>query len=520
MPRCGRVLSGWELLLDGVKKNLSVMREPSDIYLAIDLGASGGRVMAGELSLDGEIRLQCLHRFEQCELELADGLHWDVAGILDEIKQGLRVAGERYGERVVSLGVDTWGVDYGLLDGQGELLEAPFQYRDKRTDGAIEATFKLMPQEEIYRATGIQFVFFNTLFQLVAAMRSGGAGRARLEDAADLLFMPDLINYFLTGLKLQERTIASTSQLYDPVNGGWSQSLIEGIGLPKHLFKGLREPGNTLGELRRGLAADAKLDAVRVVNVASHDTASAVAGLPSTEAPLAFLSSGTWSLMGLELEQALINQASFESGFSNEVGLGGRIRFLKNLCGLWLLQECRRQWQAEGLVLDYAELTKLAQASEPLRSVICPQDARFNHPGAMLEKIRGFCEETEQAVPASPGAVVRCIYESLALQYALVWRQLGELVAQRPDCLHIVGGGCQDNMLNQMVADALGVVVIAGPVEATSLGNIVAQLLADGKVSSLAEGRSLVARSCEQRRFEPRRGGDWSGAMRRFEKMV
>ena len=461
------------------------------VHLAIDLGGGSGRVLAGEYD-GGQLALHELHRFDNQPVRLPDGWHWNPASLFTEILRGLRIASDRFGERAVTLGIDTWGVDYGLFDTSGRLLGLPYQYRDQRTDGMMDKAFAKVPSETIYEATGIQFIFFNTVFQLLAeAETESGA----LTAAEDLLFTPDLLGYWLTGEMTQERTIASTSQLYNPRTRDWDRELIDQLGLPGRLFKHLSDPGTPLGALRPELAENTALGDLRVVSVAGHDTASAVAAVPATEGAPAFLSSGTWSLMGFELPEPVINRQSFADNFTNEIGVGGTVRFLKNLCGLWLIQECRRHWSEAGQDYDYAEMAGLAEKAEPFRSLIDPDDPRFVQPGDMPARIAAYCRETGQPEPSAPGEFVRCIYESLALRYAEVWQALLRYCETPPEALHVVGGGCRDAMLNQFTADALGVPVLAGPVEATGLGNIIVQMLAEGTLGSHAEGRALLAAS-------------------------
>ncbi|TVP75156.1 MAG: rhamnulokinase [Puniceicoccaceae bacterium] len=482
------------------------------IYLAVDLGGGSGRVLAGEF--DGQnIELHELNRFENTPLELPDGRHWNVTGIYLSILEGLRLAAKKYGSRPISVGIDTWGVDYGLLDADGHLLGLPFQYRDHRTGGMMEQAFSMLPERDLYQATGIQMMFFNTVFQLLSEIKRGSPV---LDVAQDLLFTPDLLGYWLTGRKTQERSIASTSQLYNPQTRDWDNSLIEQLGLPRHLFKQISDPGTTLGELRTQLQEDTGLANLKVITVGGHDTASAVAAVPSQKATPAYLSSGTWSLMGLELPEPIISDASFADAFTNEIGVQGTVRFLKNICGLWLIQESRRYWLDHGQDYSYADMAGLAAQASPFRSLIDPDDPRFADAGQMPEKIQDYCRETEQPIPQTPGEIIRCIYESLALRYAEIWAKLPKYTDETPDCLHVVGGGCQDKLLNQFTANALGIRVLAGPVEATGLGNIMAQMMADGTIKTLAEGRSIVANSFPIETYQPTDTELWNSEKERF----
>jgi rhamnulokinase len=482
------------------------------IYLAIDLGAGSGRVLAGEF--DGtRIELHELNRFDNTPVQLPSGWHWNITALYQNILEGLKKAAETYGNSAISIGIDTWGVDYGLFDKDGRMLGLPYQYRDNRTDGMMDAAFAKVPKKDIYDATGVQFMFFNSIFQLVSDVETNNSA---LQQAEDLLFIPDLLGYWLTGNKTQERSIASTTQLYNPKLKDWDYALIEKLGLPKKLFKTISDPGDTLGALSADVRSATGLTHTKVITVAGHDTASAVAAVPSQAKTPAFLSSGTWSLMGLELQEPIINEQSFADAFTNEIGINGTVRFLKNICGLWLIQESKRFWLAEGQDVAYAKMAALASEAEPFRSLINPDDPRFIEAGCMPEKIKAFCHETGQPVPESKGEIIRCIYESLALRYNQVWHSLMQYVDEAPTTLHIVGGGCQDNLLNQFAANAIGVKVAACPVEATGLGNIMVQMLADGAIADLTEGRAIVLNSSLVQTFEPADQVVWAEAKVQF----
>ena len=482
------------------------------IYLAVDLGAGSGRVLAGEF--DGKrIELHELNRFENKPIELPDGWHWNIAELYQNILDGLKAAGKKYRNQPISVGIDTWGVDYGLLDKDGRLIASPYQYRDSRTNGMMKAAFDKVSKKEIYEATGIQFMFFNSIFQLLSEVEQGNPA---IGIAEDLLFIPDLLGYWLTGEKTQERSIVSTSQLYNPTTKDWDHSLIERLKLPQHLFKDISDPGDTLGELRESVQNYTGLKQLKVITVGGHDTASAVAAVPSQSKHPAYLSSGTWSLMGLELDEPVISEKSFNDSFTNEIGVNGTTRFLKNNCGLWLIQESKRYWHNHGHDYDYAEMAGLASKVAPFRSLINPDEARFAEAGNMPEKIQEYCRETKQQVPETPGEIIRCIYESLALRYAQIWNKLLSYTDDAPDCLHIVGGGCQDKLLNQFTACAIGATVKAGPVEATGLGNIMAQMMADGVIETLAEGRAIVADSFPVETYEPEDPETWNAVKERF----
>ncbi|MGB0743214.1 MAG: rhamnulokinase [Opitutales bacterium] len=485
------------------------------VYLAVDLGAGSGRVLAGEF--DGNrIELHELNRFENIGLELPSGSHCNVPSLYQNILDGLRIAADTYGNSIISLGIDTWGVDYGLLDKEGRLLGLPYFYRDSRTDGMMEYAFEKVPEKAIYEASGIASIFLNTLFQLLSETKAGNPG---LKAAEDLLFIPDLLGYWLTGQKTQERSIASTSQLYNPRTGNWDEGLIEKLGLPKHLFKRISDPGEVLGELREKVARRTGLSGVKVITVAGHDTASAVAAVPSQSSTPAYLSSGTWSLLGLELPEPVITEQSLEDGFTNEIGAGGKVRFLKNICGLWLIQQTRRYWKAGGEDIAYSKMAGFASEAEPFRSLIDPDSAEFIEEGRMPEKIQAYCRDTNQPVPETKGQIIRCIYESLALRYAEVWEKLMKYTDTPPKSLHIVGGGCQDKLLNQFAANAIGIKVAACPVEATGLGNILVQMLSDGTIKDLSEGREIVLKSSLVEIFEPSGDESWNKAKEKFAKL-
>ena len=456
-----------------------------------------------------------VNRFPNDPVKKAESWHWDLDRLFAGIKQGIALAIKQYGHAVVSVGVDTWGVDYGLLDTQGKLLDVPFQYRDKRTQGMQEEACRRMPGREIYERTGIQFMFFNTLFQLLAEAKS-----PQIEKAGRLLFMPDLVNYLLTGVAVNERSIASTSQLLNPSSQTWDHELIKAMGLPERIFSKLVDAGTVLGELQASVAAETGAKNVRVIVPASHDTASAVVGVPAQEPEPVFLSSGTWSIIGRELSRPVISDASFQATFSNEGGVFGTTRFLKNIAGMWLLQECKRAWDAAGKSISYDELVNRAQAATPFASFIDPDANDFQAPPDMPAAIAAFCQRTDQAVPTDPGAFTRIILESLALKYRMMKELLARVTGKPIDRIYIVGGGSRNQILNQFTADALNCRVMAGPVEATSTGNIVMQLFALGEVSSLAEGRALVRRSVEPKVFQPKNTGVWDEAYAQFQKIL
>jgi len=483
-------------------------------YLAIDLGASSGRVMAGRF--DGKtLSLETVHRFPNGGTRLPDGWHWSLVGLFAEIKQGLAKSATQFGKAIISAGVDTWGVDYGLLDKQGRLLGLPYMYRDERTSGVPEKLHRRVAASSIYGTTGIQSMYFNSLYQLCAEKASKSAA---LEAADRLLFVPDLIHYWLSGVMANEYTIASTSRLLDAAKRNWARDLIKKAGLPGHLFKDLVAPGSVLGSIRPDTAEDLGLGKIRIVAPGSHDTASAVAAVPTTDPQPVYLSSGTWSLLGTELGAPLLTKAAAAANITNEGGVCDTIRLLKNITGLWLLQECRRNWNAKGADLSFAQIEAQARDAKPFSTMINPDDASFATPGDMPKRIAAFCRQTRQKAPTDEGSMARVIYESLALRYRAVWDLVEGLTGQQRDTLHIVGGGSRDSLLSQMTANALQRRVVAGPEEATAIGNILMQMLAAGDIATLAEGRDIVRRSFPVRTFEPRQADAWANAYARYQQ--
>lgn len=486
------------------------------VFLAIDLGAGSGRVIAGETDLK-DLRLQEIHRFDNPGTDLPGGSHWNILGLFRHIQDGLRVAAERYGKRIVSIGIDTWGCDFGLLDTHGRLLGLPHQYRDPRHEGMPERMHGLMPEVEIYRHTGITTNFYNSSLHLLAEQTLPSPA---LESAETLLFIPDLLSYWLCGHRAVERTVASTSQLLDPATGEWAWPVIDALNLPRRIFGRIVEPGTILGPLRDEVAAFTGLHGVPVVATASHDTAAAVAGIPMEGQDQLWLSSGTWSIMGLETPAPILTDAAFAARACNELGVERSVRFLKNIAGLWLIQECRRQWQLDGENLSYAELALLADEAESHTAFIDPDDPVFAAPGDMPAKIQDFCRRTGQPVPETKGRILRVATESLALKYRVVLERFEALSGKRFNRLHAGGGGIQNAALAQATADAANLEVIAGPVEATSCGNIVVQMVATGHLPDLAAGRRLIRDSFEFKTYAPRQPEAWSAACVRFKSML
>jgi len=485
-------------------------------FLAFDLGAESGRAMLGQF--DGErLQLSEVHRFPNGPVRLPDGLHWDVLRLWTEIKRGLARAVRERGADLASVGLDTWGVDFGLLDRDGALVSNPYHYRDGRTDGMLEEAFRRVPRQEIFEQTGIQFMQLNSLYQLLAMV----VGRSpALDVAATFLTMPDLFNYWLTGRKVCEFSIATTTQCYDPRRGDWAIPLLEKMGIPPHIFPEIVPSGTVLGELSPSVAEEMGLGSLPVIAPACHDTGCAVAAVPAEGSDFVYISSGTWSLMGAELPEPVINEPSLAFNLTNEGGVGGTFRFLKNITGLWLIQECRRTWaraaSLTGEELSYDDLTHMAAQADPLQSVVDPDYGEFLKPGDIPARMRAFCQMTEQPVPQSKGAVVRCALESLALKYRWVLERLEKILGRRLEPIHIVGGGTQNELLNQFAADATGRQVMTGPIEATAAGNVIAQMMALGQLASLAEGREVVRNSFNVVTYEPTGEAGWEEAYGRL----
>jgi rhamnulokinase len=479
-------------------------------YLAIDLGAESGRAILGSLA-EGKLALEELHRFSNTPVRIPTGLHWDTLRLFHEIQQGLGVAGRERELALDGIGIDTWGVDFGLLAADGSLIGNPRHYRDGLTNGIMDKAFAAVPRAEIFGETGLQFMQINSLFQLYALKL---AGSPALAAARSLLMMPDLFNYWLTGVQRAELTVASTSQCYNPRKRRWAAELLDRFELPRDIWSQIVPPGTCLGPLLPEVAEAAGLGPVPVFATASHDTAAAVAAVPAEGADWCYISSGTWSLMGVELDEPLINDQCLALNFTNEIGVAGKVRFLKNIAGLWLLQECRRAWALEGRQYSYAQMAEMASAAKPFAAVIDP-DA-FLEPGHMPEKIAAHCRATGQEPLSEPSEICRTILESLALRYRQVLESLDAAVGRRLKIIHIVGGGSQNRVLNQFVADATGRRVIAGPSEATAMGNILVQAIGSGAVSGLAEARQVVKQSFQLQTVEPHSNRGWDEAYMRF----
>ncbi len=489
-------------------------------FLAFDLGASSGRALIGRF--DGEkLSLEEVHRFPNGPVQVHDSLFWNALELFTQMKQGLAKAIQAHGVGLSGLGIDTWGVDFGLLDRAGKLIGNPYHYRDSRTDGMLEKAFARVPREQVFAQTGIQFMQINSLFQLLSMALDKSPA---LEMAETFLMMPDLFNYWFTGRKVSEFTDASTSQCYDMRRGDWARPLLESLGLPPHIFPEVIQPGGVVDNLLPSVLAECGLSgSIPVIAPGCHDTASAVAAVPVDEADkgsFAYISSGTWSLVGTEAQAPVISDKSLAYNFTNEGGVQNTIRLLKNVTGLWLVQECRRIWAGQGEELSFAELTRLAGEAPPFTALLDPDDAAFLSPGDMPARIREYAGRTGQATPASKGANVRTALESLALKYRWVIDRLEELIGQPVSVVHIVGGGTQNRLLNQFAANATGRPVVTGPVEATAIGNVLMQMLAVGQIGSLQEGRELVRRSFSVETYEPQERVAWDEAYGRYLELI
>jgi rhamnulokinase len=465
-------------------------------FAAVDLGATSGRVIVGRVGHD-RLDLDEVHRFDNTPVQLPTGLHWDILRLYQAALDGLRQAGPT--AEIASIGIDSWAVDYALLDADGQMLGNPFHYRDPRTEPHIEQVRTRVGTAELYRATGLQHLPFNTVFQLAAE-----AGSARMAAARTVLMIPDLLSFWLTGVSGAEATNASTTGLFDATTRTWSKHLVDRVGLDPRLLPALRRPGDPAGTLLPAAQAATGLPAsTPVTAVASHDTASAVAAVPATTGDFAYISCGTWSLVGLELDAPVLTDASRAANFTNELGVDDTVRYLRNVMGLWLLSETQRSWRAQGLDIPLATLLADAARAEPFAALVDPNAPEFLAPGDMPARLASYCERTGQTPPDSPGGVVRCILESLALAHRHAVRQACELSGREARVIHLVGGGSRNQLLCQLTADATGLPVIAGPTEATALGNILVQARAHGLVTDRAHMRRLVADTQQLHRYRP-----------------
>lgn len=484
-------------------------------YLACDLGAESGRLMLGTLDR-GRLAVQELHRFLNTPLHKGGSLQWDIENLFQELMIGLRKAGENE-YPIASISCDSWGLDYVLFDAKGNVLSPAHHYRDPRTEKVVKEVLKKVPWEDIFAETGVQLMPLNTLFQLAAEPAK------RLRKADKFLMVGDAFNFLLSGVAKVDQSTASTTQLYNPRNEGWSQSLIKSLDLPPEVFPPIVPCGTKLAPLRPEIVRQTGLghediEQIEVIASCSHDTAAAVAAVPATGRDWAYLSSGTWSLLGTESPVPLMTSVCRDLNFTNEIGHGGSVRVLKNIVGLWIVQECRRDWARKEQDHDYALLSHLAASADAFVSLINPEDARFMSPGDMPDKIKAFCKETGQRAPKKPGEYIRCVLESLALLYRRTLRQLEQIAGRKFERLHIVGGGSQNTVLNHFTANAVQIPVVVGPTEATAIGNILVQAIALGHVSSLEEARKIVRDSFPVQTIQPREAAMWDEAAARFEQ--
>lgn len=486
--------------------------------LAFDLGAGSGRAILGRFDpASRKLETEEIHRFANEPVQVGERLHWDILRLLHELKQGI-VKTKLAGHRIESIAIDSWAVDFGLLDEGGELLGNPYHYRDTQTDGVMEAVTERLGRQAVFSATGVQFLPFNTLYQLHAIKRRNPR---LLAGARSLLMIPELLRYFLTGERHGEWTNATTTQMVNATAGDWDSGLLADIGLDRSLLQRLRPAGFVAGTLSPDVCAELGVPPIPVIAVGEHDTASAVAAVPAEAGrPFAYLCSGTWSLLGTETERPVLSQAAQAANFTNEGGVYGTNRLLKNIMGLWLIQECRRCWELEGRRYSYAELAELAGQAEPFRALIDPDDASFLRPAHMPQAIAAYCRATGQAEPETPGQFTRCVMESLALKYAMTLRQTELLAGETYAVLHAVGGGIQNELLCQFAADAAGRPVWAGPAEASAIGNIAVQYITLGHMSNLAEARSIVRASYPLAVYEPSGSAGWREASARLKAYI
>ncbi|RPI05526.1 MAG: rhamnulokinase [Ignavibacteriae bacterium] len=484
-------------------------------YLAFDFGAESGRAIIGIFD-GGSLHIEEIHRFQNRQTKILGHLRWDVLALFEEMKTGLKLAVQKGHSDIESIGIDTWGVDFGFVGNDNALLGFPYCYRDVRTNGIMEKAFKKISRKELYGITGIQFMQFNSVFQLYSAKRSKDSA---LHSGGRLLYMPDLFNFMLTGVARNEYTIASTSQLLNAGTKAYGRKIFSSLGLPIKLMAPMVMPGTVIGKLLPEICEETGLRNVDVVAVGCHDTASAIAAVPAQKNNWAYLSSGTWSLLGIETDEPIINEQSLKNNFTNEGGVFGTIRFLKNVMGLWLLQQTRKSFQQQGNACEYDELITLALKSKEFVSILNPDDASFLNPPDMPDAIRTFCRNTRQPVPQTPGEFARCILESLALKYKAVLENITAVTGTSIDQLHVVGGGSKNELLNQFTADACGIPVVAGPVEATAIGNVLVQAIAKKKIGSIKSGREIIAHSFPMKTFHPVKTEQWNEVFRKYQSL-
>lgn len=484
--------------------------------LAYDFGASNCRAILG--NYDGSrIEIEEIHRFPNEPVSVTGHYYWDVLRLFHEVKQGLLKCSHTGNADIRSIAIDTWGVDFALLDKKGYLLSNPFHYRDVLTDGIMEVVFDIIPKQELYQLTGLQFVKINSLFQLFAMKYRN---LTMLKEADTMLMISDLFNYFLTGVKTSEYTIASTTQLLDPETKQWSNDVITRLQLPEKIFPGIVKPGTVLENLSSTISDECGIGKIPVIATATHDTAAAVASVPAEDNEYVYISCGTWSIMGIEVDKPIINQKTYRLLYSNEGSARNRIKLLKMIMGLWLVQECRRQWIREGRTFDFSELEAMALSAELFKSFIDPDDERFMPPGDMPARIVSYCNDSGQPAPESVGEIICCILQSLALKYRKTVEDLENILGKHLPIIHIVGGGTKNAMLCRFTSNATGRKAIAGPAEATSVGNLVVQGITLGEIKDFSEGRQIVMRSFPVDYYEPRDTDKWNEAYDRFLKVT
>ena len=485
-------------------------------FLGFDLGASSGRAMLGTLT-DGKLELTEIHRFTN-QMQLINGHHfWNIFSLFNELKTGLKKCVKEFGIQPESIGIDTWGVDFVHLNKEGLILSLPFAYRDSRTNTSMEDLFQVIPQKEVYSQTGIQFMQFNSLFQLFSMVKDQSS---LLEITDSILFMPDALNYLFSGVKYSEFSIASTSQMIVPGTCQWNYELLEKAGIPTNILQEIILPGTILGNIQTEVSIETGSKPVPVIAVAGHDTGSAIVSVPSTLNNFAYISSGTWSLMGIESKQPIVSEQTHHLNFTNEGGVDGTTRFLKNIMGMWLIQEVQRIWEGEGIKYSWSEMVDLARKSEPFKFLINPDDTMFLNPRDMVQAVRDYCYQTAQGTPQNHGETIRCIYDSLALKYKYTLEQIRDVSDQLIEVIHIIGGGANNYFLNQLTADATGLCVIAGPTEATAIGNILIQAKALGYVGSVSEIRQIIANSFDLVNFIPSEELDWNEAYNKYLRIT
>lgn len=492
--------------------------------LAFDLGASSGRAVVGKLEAGGEdgaasprLSIEEVHRFPNDPVQVGNHLHWDILRLLHEIKQGILKAGHAGHTSVESLAIDSWAVDFGLVDASGQLLGNPYHYRDHHTDGIMEELGERIGREKLYAITGLQFLPFNTIYQLAALKKHGSVA---LQQADKLLMIPDLLRYFLTGSMISEGTNASTTQLLNARTGEWDASLLEELDLPASLLLPPAEAGTQAGVLSESVRAELGVPAIPVIAVGEHDTASAVAAVPATEEHFAYLSCGTWSLLGTEVKQPVLTKQALDWNFTNEGGVNGTFRLLRNIMGLWLVQECKRAWDKAGQGYTFPQLVEMAEQAKPFAAFIDPDDAGFMNPVHMPEQVQAYCRATGQYVPQTPGEIIRVVLESLALQYRVVLDRTEQVAGHKFTGLHMVGGGINNELLCRFTSNAIGRPVWAGPVEASAIGNLVVQYMALGHIANLQEARRIIRESFPIRTYEPEEQAVWEQAYQSYRNIV